>query len=182
MLHPTWVKVILICLFQRKIRLELLGYRPEVICIVRSIGSEDKYLVVAPAANHDIWMPPQEGIHPEETIENASVRCLQMELGLAESVVQFRKSTWVAKRQLPQSRWDERDLRYSLRRILGGPSMVGKAYFAALVLVDPAASIRRNPAEISDYAWVSEQEFDSRIRTNRRDKENIIREARRALE
>jgi hypothetical protein len=55
--------------------------------------------------------------------------------------------------------------------------MIGKGYYAALVVADSDTLIEPNPAEISDWVLASAGEYRSRIVTNRADKMKILREA-----
>lgn len=157
-------------LFDKKARLELSGYRPEVICLVRESSQPHRYLLIRPTADPSVWIPPQEGIASDESIENAALRCLRFELGLEEAQVQFRKSIWLGKRTLAQARRDERDLRFSLRGLVTKHRMVGKGYFGALVVVAASAEIAANEAEVNSWAWVSSDEYHKRIATNAPDK------------
>jgi isopentenyldiphosphate isomerase len=55
--------------------------------------------------------------------------------------------------------------------------MVGKAYFAALIIVDSKAVIQPNPAEIYQYEWVNANEFLRRIQANPPEKQRILCQA-----
>jgi hypothetical protein len=164
-------------IFHRKYRLHLMGFRPEVICLIQSTDSEKNYLLVKPLQDCAIWMPPQEGIHLEETLKSAAIRCLNTEVGLTESQMQLRRSIWVGKRLFPEHRKDERNLDYSLRGWVGKNQMVGKAYFAALIIADSKAIIQPNTAEIYQYEWVKASEFLERIKTNPLEKQKILHQA-----
>ncbi len=174
-IDSEWVKI-LFRLFDRKVRLRLWGYRPEVICLVKAADKE-RFLITVPATNRAIWIPPQEGIALNETIEAAAHRCLEVEVGLTGQSVQFRRSTWVGKRRLPRERWGERDLEYSLRRIDQPHSMIGKGYYAALIFADDSVRLCPNAAEIHCCEWVSGEQFLARIGGNVPDKRQIIRVA-----
>jgi putative (di)nucleoside polyphosphate hydrolase len=160
--------------FDRKVRLQLLGYRPEVVCLVRENNPASRYLVIQPSARPSLWVPPHEGITLKETIEDAVIRCLGIELGLGEANIQFRRSVWLGKRVLPESRWDERDIQFSLRGIFSKHKMIGKAYFGAFVIADAAATVKPNGAEVKKWDWVNANEFRKRIKTNSKDKIPIL--------
>lgn len=172
-----WFKIGFRLFFDRKIRLQLMGYRPEVICFVRSSNHDDRHLMITPGGDHSVWIPPQEGIEMNESVEQAALRCLEVELGLSKSEVHYRRSIWVGKRFLPPTRWGERDLQYSLRGLLGDSPMVGKAYYAALLIANTDATIQSNSAEIYRWEWVDKEEFQSRIKTNHPSKVEILRSA-----
>jgi ADP-ribose pyrophosphatase YjhB (NUDIX family) len=173
------LRILLKWVVDRSSRLVLQGYRPEVICLIRGTDVVGKYLLVSSRAHQVGWAPPQEGLELNESIEDAVKRCLLNELGLEESSIQFRKSAWIGKRILHHDRWGERDLRYSLRGLIGQEQMIGKGYFAALVIVDSNATITANPAEISDWAWFEPQQYAEQVATTPPDKAEILRKAQR---
>ncbi len=173
----NWLQLGYKWILHRKYRLHLMGFRPEVICLIQSTDSEKNYLLVKPQSDRTIWMPPQEGIHLEETLKDAAIRCLDTELGLTESQVQFRRTVWAGKRLFPEQRKDERDLVYSLRGWVDKNRMVGKAYFAALIVADSKAVIQPNTAEIYQYEWVNASEFLRRIQANPPEKQRILCQA-----
>jgi ADP-ribose pyrophosphatase YjhB (NUDIX family) len=172
-----WLQLGYKWIFNRQYRLHLMGFRPEVICLIQSTDSEKHYLLVKPQSDRTIWMLPQEGIHLEETLKAAAIRCLNTEVGLMESQVQLRRSIWVGKRLFPEHRKDERNLDYSLRGWVDKNQMVGKAYFAALIIADSKAIIQPNTAEIYQYEWVKASEFLERIKTNPLEKQKILHQA-----
>ena len=93
-----WIKVAGKLAYDRPTRERLLGYRPVVICLIQSL-ERDAFLFVQPAASRDAWMPPQEGINPNGSVEQATVQCLDVELGISRNQMHFRRSVWpVAKR------------------------------------------------------------------------------------
>jgi ADP-ribose pyrophosphatase YjhB (NUDIX family) len=161
----------------RPARLALRGYRPEVICLIRSTVDPDKYLLIRSQAHKSHWAPPQEGMKLNESIESAVNRCLGAELGIGKARIQYRKSAWIGLRKLPERRWDERELKYSLRGLVGQKRMIGKGYYAALVIADSDTPIESNPAEVYDWAWVNADEYHTRILTNPADKQEILRKA-----
>jgi ADP-ribose pyrophosphatase YjhB (NUDIX family) len=142
-------------LLNHKWRLHLAGYRVEVICMIVDVESRKKILLTRPRAEPSIWVPPQEGINRDETVEDAAIRCLKTELGLNEDVIHYRRSIWIDKLILPQERADERDLESSLRKYMGRVAMIGKAYYAALIFVPADISLKLNEAEIMTSKWVS---------------------------
>ncbi len=173
----NWLQLGYRWILHRKYRLHLTGFRPEIICLIQSTDSEKNYLLVKPQSDRTIWMPPQEGIHLEETLKDAAIRCLNTEVGLTESQIQFRRSVWVGKRLFPEHRKGERNLDYSLRGWVDKNQMVGKAYFAALIIVDSKAAIQPNAAEIYQYEWVSANECLRRFQANPPEKQKILCQA-----
>lgn len=167
------LKLLIRWLFDRKVRLHLAGYRPEIICLIED-KEQQKYLLIKPKMNPSVWVPPHEGINLHESIESAVVRCLNIELGIKENQIQFRKSMWLTKRILPEERWDERDLPFSLRGLFSKKKMVGKAYFGALIFTNYNVEININPAEVVEYKWVNSKEYFSSIATNNKNKQEIL--------
>lgn len=161
----------------RPSRLVLLGYRPEVICLIRGTAEPASYLLIRSHAHRTQWAPPQEGMHANEDIESTVDRCLLHELGIEKSRVQYRKNVWIGTRILPRQRWDERELRYSLRGVLGKPRMIGKGYYASLVIADSNVRIDPNPAEVYDWTWAKNSELHILIETNPPDKKHILEQA-----
>jgi hypothetical protein len=168
-------------IYRREARLILMGYRPEVVCFVQDIADSDRFLLIRPPVKPLLWVPPQEGIKLDESIETAVERCLQVELGLCTSQFQFRRSVWIGTRRLPSARWGERDLHYSLRSWIGKPAMVGKGYFGALVLADASIPLRPNPVEVLEYGWLDVATFWLRISTNCPNKYALLCQAWRKL-
>jgi putative (di)nucleoside polyphosphate hydrolase len=165
-----WLKILGQLLYDRSMRKRLIGYRPVVMSLVSSVQRPSWFLLIQPAQDPNVWMPPQEGLEPNESIEAAVKRCLATELGLQESAIQFRRSLWIEDRPLPTRR-GERDINYSVR------PMAGKSYFAAYVAVDEQAPISANRAEVHGFAWVDAATVAERIQTNQADKQKIIRSA-----
>jgi len=159
----------------RPTRLVLRGYRPEVICFIRGTASTDHYLLVRSLAHRSHWAPPQEGMKIEDSVETTVQCCLREELGINETRIQYRKSAWIGLRKLPEKRWDERELKYSLRGLIGQKHMICKGYYAALVIADANSPIVPNRAEIDDWIWANPEEFHSHILTNPADKQEILR-------
>jgi len=176
-LELDWLKFGYKWMFNREYRLHLTGFRPEVICLIESTEPQKHYLLVQPQRDRTIWMPPQEGIHLGKTLHGEAMRCLQTELGLTESQVQFRRSLWVGKRLFPHYRRDERDLVYSMHGWIDKTRMIGKAYFAALIIADSQAIIQPNSAEIYHYQWVKASQFLWLIQTNSPEKRKILYQA-----
>ena len=158
----------------RPSRLILRGYRPEVICLIRGTADPNQYLLIRSQAHQDHWAPPQEGMKINESTESTVHRCLLHELGIGEARIQHRRSVWLGARKLPKKRWDERELKYSLRGLVGKERMIGKGYYAALVIADSNAPIDPNPAEVYDYIWADADEFHTLITTNPQDKKDLL--------
>lgn len=161
----------------RPSRLVLRGYRPEVICLIKGTADPASFLLVRSRAHRDHWAPPQEGRKIDESIETTVHRCLLDELGIDKSRTQYRKSVWIGTRILPKRRWEERELKYSLRGVIGKPHMIGKGYYASLVIVDSKVRIDPNPAEVYDWIWASDIEFPTLIASNPSDKREILQKA-----
>lgn len=165
----------------RMARLELLGYRPEALCVaLRSSNNKDEVLLVRHRASPDFWTFPQEGID-SETVESATVRCLRVEVGLLETQIQFRRSLWLGKVRLPELRHGERDLPGSFRNLMGKPGMIGKGYYGTLSIVEPNAEVKVNPAEVLEAKWVPAAETLSLVSAPNDAKQLIVRTCTKAL-
>jgi hypothetical protein len=159
--------------FDRNARLRLFGYRPEVICIIQ--GAENKkILFIQPRANQEIWSPPQEGIEPRESIEQASKRCIEVELGIRANHTQYRRSVWISKRRLPSTRKGERDLTFISSEKNQLIHMIGKAYYAAHIIVDDNIEIKPNKAEVSSWKWLSHKNISEHLESIPKDKQAIL--------
>ena len=170
-------RILLKWMVDRPSRLILRGYRPEVICLIKGTAGPGSYLLVRSTAHKSHWAPPQEGMKFDETIEAAVQRCLLHELGIGAARIQYRKSVWIGTRLLPERRWDERELKYSLRGLAGKKRMIGKGYYAALVITDSNTIVESNPAEVYDWVWVDAADYRSLIATNPADKVQILQKA-----
>lgn len=168
-----WLKVIGLVVYDRRMRHRVFGYRPVVMCVIQATESE-KFLFIRPSAKPDAWMVPQEGIEPDESVEDAAMRGLQAELGVVENQLHFRRSTWLGRKEIPEQR-NERDVQYSL------VAMRGKAYYGALIRMPEATTLRSNPAEIAEYTWLNIDEIRQRLQTNTTRKQELLRAAFRAL-
>ncbi|GAB5407314.1 MAG: NUDIX domain-containing protein [Aureliella sp.] len=164
-----WIKLGGRFLFDRRMRVRLLGYRPVVMCLIQATGS-DKFLLIQPAAKPQAWMPPQEGVEATETIEDAACRGIAAELGVPENQLQFRRSTWVGKKKIAEQQ-GERDVEYS------PVEMKGKAYYAALVKMAGDTELTMNPAEIAGSEWLTLEQIRERLATNSKRKQELIRTA-----
>lgn len=168
-----WLKVCGRVFYDRRMRKRLLGYRPVVMCLIQATDAET-FLFIQPTEKPDAWMPPQEGIEPSESIEDAAIRGLNAELGIAENQVHFRRSKWLGSRKIPEQQ-GERDIQYSIMR------MRGKAYYAALVKLPESTAIVCNDAEIAGYEWLSVGEVRERLQTNSDRKQELLRSMFRTL-
>jgi len=52
--------------------------------------------------------------------------------------------------------------------------MIGKGYYAALVIIDSGVFVDPNPAEVYDWIWADAAEFYTLIATNPPDKKKIL--------
>lgn len=159
--------------YDRSSRKRLVGLRPGVICLVttRNSGQQSEFLLIRPSADTSVWMPPQEGMNFDESIEHAAARCLWTELGIAESEIQFRKSRFLGDRVFGPEREGERDIHFS---VIG---MRGKSYFAALVYVDRGVEVNLNPAEVYEHKWVGLDQITEHISSAEESKRAIISKA-----
>jgi putative (di)nucleoside polyphosphate hydrolase len=112
-----WIKVAGKLAYDRPARERLLGYRPVVICLIQSLD-RDAFLFVQPAASRGAWMPPQEGIEPNGSVEQATAACLEVELGIARNQLHFRRSVWLGRKAIPE-RQGSRDVEFSIRPMQG---------------------------------------------------------------
>lgn len=165
-----WLKLGCSILYDRKARYRLQGYRPGVICLIQSVSDASKFLFITPTQKPTAWMPPQEGIEPDESVEAALARGLQAELGIEENEIHFRRSSWLSLEKIPEQR-GERDVEYSLVK------MKGKAYYGGLVKVSQETEIKPNTAEVSEFAWLSIEEIQDRLATNSERKQRLLRQA-----
>ncbi|QDS94718.1 RNA pyrophosphohydrolase [Roseimaritima multifibrata] len=153
-----WIKVAGKLAYDRPTRERLLGYRPVVICLIQSL-ERDAFLFVQPAASRDAWMPPQEGIQPDVSVERATTECLEVELGIGRNQMHFRRSVWLGRQAIPE-RQGSRDVKFSIR------PMQGKAYYGSLSKVAKDTSITCNPAEVSEYEWLTVDQIRDRLSDN----------------
>ena len=168
-----WLKLAARFVHDRRMRVRLRGYRPVALCLIQSTDS-DKYLFIQPSSKPHAWMAPQEGIEPDESIESASVRGIEAELGVRENKLQFRKSSWLGCRKIPEQ-MGERDVAYSPVK------MRGKAYYAALIRMPESTNVDVNPAEIAAYEWLTIDQIRERLSTNSERKQQLIRDMFKAL-
>ncbi|QDV24523.1 NUDIX domain-containing protein [Aureliella helgolandensis] len=162
-----WIKVVGKLAYDRPTRERLLGYRPVVICLVQSL-ERDAFLFIQPAANRDAWMPPQEGVEPNGSIEQATSQCLDIELGIRRNQMHFRRSIWIGRRPIPE-RQGSRDVELSIR------PMQGKAYYGSLSKVAEDTQITCNPAEVSGYEWLTVEQIRDRLSTNSQRKAELMK-------
>ncbi len=154
-------------IYDRRMRKRLQGYRPVVICLIQAT-ERDAFLFVRPAMKRDAWMAPQEGIEPDESVNDATVRGLSAELGISEDQLHFRRSVWLGCKKIPEQH-GERDIDYSFVK------MRGKAYYAALVKVSEATEVNRNAAEVAGHEWLDVEEIKKRLETNSERKQSLTR-------
>ena len=169
-----WLKVALSVIYDRPMRCRLVGMRPVVICLLQSTDDNNRFLLINPAEKPAALMPPQEGIEANESIEQATERCLQVELGIRESDMHFRRSVWLGSRSIPEQH-GERDIAYSLVK------MRGKAYYAALIKISEDVQTRPNHAEIAASKWVTVEEIRDGLSSNSLRKQWVITQAFRNL-
>lgn len=162
-----WIKVAGKLAYDRPTRERLMGFRPVVICLIQSL-QRDAFLFVQPAASRDAWMPPQEGIDPNGSVEQATMQCLDVELGISRSHMHFRRSVWLGRKAIPE-RQGSRDVEFSIR------PMQGKAYYGSLSKVAKETSITCNPAEVSGHDWLTVDQIRERLATNSSRKVELLK-------
>ena len=162
-----WIKVAGKLAYDRPTRERLLGYRPVVICLIQSL-ERDAFLFVQPAASPDAWMPPQEGIEPNGSVEQATVQCLDVELGIGRNQMHFRRSVWLGRKPIPE-RQGSRDVEFSIR------PMQGKAYYGSLSKVAEETSVTCNPTEVSGYEWLTVGQVRERLSANSNRKVELLK-------
>ena len=101
----SWIKVGAGILYDRRMRARVLGYRPGIICLVKSTQT-DRFLFITPTEKPTAWMPPQEGIEADESPKAAAIRCLRVELGIPEEKTHFRKTVWLGCKEIPEQQAD----------------------------------------------------------------------------
>jgi len=163
-----WIKVAAKLAYDRPTRERLLGYRPVVMCLIRSTTRE-AYLFVQPAAKPDAWMPPQEGMHPNASVEHTAIDCLEVELSIPRNQLHFRRSVWLGRKAIPE-RKGSRNVEYSLR------PMQGKSYYGALIMVDEGCAVVGNPAEVAGHGWLTVDEVREQLANNSTRKIELLRE------
>lgn len=162
-----WIKVAGKLAYDRPTRERLLGYRPVVMCLIQSLR-RDAFLFVQPAAGRGTWMPPQEGIQPNASVEDATTQCLAVELGIGQNQMHFRRSVWLGRKAIPE-RQGSRDVEYSIR------PMQGKAYYGSLIKVAEDTAITCNPAEVSEHEWLTVAGIRDRMSSNSSRKQELLR-------
>ena len=162
-----WIKVAGKLAYDRPTRERLMGFRPVVICLIQSL-QRDAFLFVQPAASRDAWMPPQEGIDPNGSVEQATMQCLDVELDISRSHMHFRRSVWLGRKAIPE-RQGSRDVEFSIR------PMQGKAYYGSLSKVAEETSITCNPAEVSGHDWLTVDQIRERLATNSSRKVELLK-------
>lgn len=166
----SYIKEGIKILADRRARKRFWGYRPVVACLIHSSEDTAKFLFVAPVFKPDVWMPPQEGIRPDDTIESAILRCMQVELGIAENQLQIRRTVWLGCHKIPEQQ-GARDVPFSPFK------MKGKAYYAALVKTTGNVLLRPNPAEIAGTRWIELQNVPEILAGNSDRKQQLIKQA-----
>lgn len=161
-----WIKITIKFLYDRRTRCRLLGMRPVVVCLIQSKDTNE-FLMIRPSQKPNCWMPPQEGIEPNETIEKAAIRGLNSELGIAENQLHFRRSTWIGTFKI-LAQQGERDIQYSLMK------MRGKAYYAALINVRKDTILNLNLAEVAEAKWQTVDEIMANLSANSARKQKVI--------
>lgn len=162
-----WIKVAGKLAYDRPTRERLLGYRPVVMCLIQSL-ERDAFLFVQPTSGRGAWMPPQEGIGPDASVESATVQCLDVELGIDRNRIHFRRSVWLGRKAIPE-REGSRDVEFSIR------PMQGKAYYGSLIKVAEDTPVTCNPAEVSAHRWLTIGEIRERMVFNSDRKKELLK-------
>ncbi|MEM9645299.1 MAG: NUDIX hydrolase [Planctomycetota bacterium] len=161
-----WIKVAGKIAYDRPTRERLLGYRPVVMCLIQSL-ERDAFLFVQPTAGRGAWMPPQEGIPPDASVESATTQCLDIELGIGRNQMHFRRSVWLGRKAIPE-REGSRDVEYSIR------PMQGKAYYGSLTKVAEDTPVTCNRAEVSAHEWLTILDIRDRMSANSSRKRELL--------
>ncbi len=165
----SWIKVGAGILYDRRMRARVLGYRPGIICLVKSTQT-DRFLFITPTEKPTAWMPPQEGIEADESPKAAAIRCLRVELGIPEEKTHFRKTVWLGCKEIPEQQ-GRRDVEHSVI------PMRGKAYYAGLIKVDESTKVLLNPAEIGEFAWFDVAQIREHLPSNSDRKQLLLRQS-----
>lgn len=165
--------------------LRMSGARIEVIALIvcRKPGAS---VLLGKSPYHNMWMPPQEGVHLNEKFEDALFRCLQVECGLnlptdrieIERVMHLRSIRYIGTIDLPPQRHNERPIASDA---VGTPfetiKMNKKAYWAATIILANKNDIspKVDGRELLDIKWYSFDDAESVIqKTNHHEKAKLL--------
>ena len=105
-------------------------------------------------------MFPQEGIHFNETLQQAAYRALKEECGV-EVGADVREVTFVCDRKLPAGR---------VHRKPGVLKLNGKSYYAARLLVPAGTELKPTQGDVVSAKWVSPEGLWGALAGNEPDK------------
>lgn len=172
-------------LFSRANRARLHGARVEIMAFVLCRKPETAILL-AQSPYNDMWMPPQEGVNLHETLQQALLRCLEVECGLdlptgdKELARKFhlRSIRYMGEVPLPEDRVGERPVADdALGTWLEPIKLRRKAYWMATMLLADQSDIDPRPdgKEITDLRWFSLADARRVIsETNHADKASLL--------
>jgi len=144
-------------------RLRLQGARIEVIACVLCRSPEPSILL-GQSPYHNMWMPPQEGVHVKEGFQQALRRCLQVECGIgvpinpthASKKLHFRSIRYLGQIPLPSERRGERPIADDVHGTwLESIQLRRKAYWMATILVSERTDVspKADGKELLRLAW-----------------------------
>ena len=159
-------------------RARVRGARVEVIAYLFSYKPEPMILL-GKSRIGEAWMPPQEGVHMRESLQEAWLRCLRAECGMElpddeaqrERQIHLRTIFKLGTLDLPQERWGERLVADDCAgTVLESVQLRRKAYWAALSLVtsSSAISVQFEGNELVELVWLPLDEARARIEENNR--------------
>lgn len=133
------------------------------------------------------WMPPQEGVMLDESVESAAWRCLEEEVGISvddpgrrRNLAAFRNKHFLKRLSLPEDRRGERPIADNVDE---GPlsliQMKSKAYWAAILVFGSQYEVgaAANHREVSAAEWCTLDEARKRIAGSvREEKAAILRD------
>ena len=141
------------------------GARIEVItCVITN--KPEKSILLIESIRGNSWLPPQEGVEPNEMFGDAALRCLNEECNLKlpekksdiPQMLNHRKDEFIGILDLPESRHGEREVvKNSQNTYYRNIIMRKKAYWSSIFIVasQDALKLTPNETEIVNLAWFS---------------------------
>jgi GAF domain-containing protein len=168
-------------------RQRLRGARAQVCVFAIAHHPEPSILMVNSMFGDKNWMPPQEGIMLEESVEEAAWRCLDEEVEICvddpsrrRNVATLRNTHFLGRLALPEDRHGERPIADDIGE---GPlsviPMKAKAYWAAILVFRSQydVSAAANRREVDAVEWCSFEDARHRIDgTVRKEKAVLLHE------
>jgi putative (di)nucleoside polyphosphate hydrolase len=183
---PKSIRVASLWLSSPLNRQRLRGARAQVCVFAIAHHPEPSILMVRSMFGDD-WMPPQEGIMLEESVEEAAWRCLDEEVEICvddpsrrRNVATLRNTHFLGRLALPEERHGERPIADDIGDgPLGVIPMKAKAYWAAILVFRSQydVSAAANRREVDAVEWCSFEEARHRIDgTVRKEKAAVLHE------